>query len=314
MANTLTTDLDSAATTAYNLVTYDTQRAEAVFSAPVISKVMPSNLSHNGSTVRFWFRADLAESVTPLSENSDVTPQAISDSYVDVAINEYGAVVGYTRKVHGTDMLQVDMNVAKAAANQAVDSFESLARTALAGGTQVEYVGQTAQASITATDTLGAANILKAVAKLRDDNVPTVADGKYLAIVSPMTAYDLRQETGDAAWVTSRNYQDITGINSGFIGTFGGAIFHETSRVEAQADAGAANVDVYQNFVVGPEALACAYARPVSGPTPNAEISPVVDKLNRFRGVGWYWFGGFDSFRQTNCWRIEAASSIGDNT
>ncbi len=314
MAITQTGDLDSASTLAYDLFVHDTLRADAVYSSPMIQTVKPAQQTHRGSQVRFWFRADLAVAKTPLTEATDPPTQSISDSYVDVTINEYGASVGYTRKVKGTDMLPVDANVAKANANQAIDSFDELARDALMGGTNVIYSGQTAQASLTATDTLLATDVREAVAKLRNANVRPLGDGKYLAIVSPYQALDLREETGDAAWLTSRNYQDISGINNGFVGTFGGAMFYETSRVPVLADAGAANVDVYQAVVVGPEALACAYAENVSGPTPNAELSPVVDRLNRFAHVGWYWFGGFDSFRQEACWRIETAASLGANT
>lgn len=313
MALTVVSDRGAAGTTAYDLFVRRNFRANTVYSTNAITKVMPTNQSHRGSTVRFWFTADLATAVTPLTETSDVTAQNVADSFVDVAINEYGAATGYTDKVLGTDMLEVDRDVAITNANQAVDSFEELARTALMGGTQVVYVGQTAQASITAADTLAAANVREAVAKLRNDNVPTVADGKYLAIVSPYTALDLREETGDGAWVTSRNYQDITGINNGFIGTFGGAVFYETSRVPLLADAGSTTTDVYQNVIVGAEALACAYAQKVSGPSPQAVVSPVVDKLQRFHHVGWKWFGGFDTFREESCWRIESASSIGAN-
>jgi len=314
MANTLISDRAAAGTTAYDLVMRRNFRANQVFSSPMITKVKPTNQTHRGSTVKFWFTADLAANVTPLTENVDVTPQSIGDSSVDVTIAQYGATVGYTDAVLGTDMMEVNMDAAITAANQAVDSYEALARTALTGGTQVEYVGQTAQASITATDILNSTSLLTAVAKLRADNVPSIGDDKYLAIVHPHTSLDLREETGDGAWVTSRNYQDITGINSGFIGTYGGAIFHESSRVAIQADAGATTTDVYQNFVVGPEALAMAYASKVSGEAPSAVVAPVVDKLQRFAAIGWKWYGGFDTLREVSCWRIECASSIGANT
>ena len=313
MALTLTTDIGSAATTAYNLVTYDTLRSDAVYSTAMISKVQPTALSHRGDTVKFWFRADLGTLVSPLTESSDPVAQNISDSSVDVGIDEYGGVVGYTNAAEGTDMLKVDMNVAIANANQAVDSFDELARTALMGGTQVDFIGGTTQATIPSTGILDAISVQTAVAKLRDASVKTLGDQKYLGIISPYTSIDLRTETGDAAWVTSRNYQDISGINGGFVGTFGGVMFYETPRVPLIADGGVTTTDVYQNVIVGQEALACAYAENVSGPSPEAVVSPVTDKLKRFHHVGWKWFGGFDTFRQASCWRLESASSIGAN-
>ena len=314
MAITVQSDLTSAATTAYNLQVFDTLRADAVYSTSMIQTVQATNLSHRGDTVRFWFRADLAAAVTPLTENADVTAQSISDAYVDVAIAEYGAATGTTDAVTGTTMIPVDMMIGQANANQATDSFDQLARTALMGGTQVKFEGQTAQASITATDTAAGASIHEIVAKLRNQNVRPIGDGKYLGIFSPYTSLDLRSETGDQAWVTSRNYQDLSGINDGFMGTWGGVMFYDTSRVPLLADAGASAVDVYQNVIVGQEALAKAYSQNVSGPAPEAVVSPQTDLLKRFNHVGWKWFGGFDTFRQEACYRYETASSIGANT
>lgn len=314
MANTVVADRAAAGTTAYDLVMRRNFRSDVVFSSPKIAKVMPTNQTHRGSTVKFWFTSDLAAQTTALTENADVTPQSIGDSSVDVTITEYGAAVGYTRKVAGTDMMEVDMDVAKANANQAIDSYELLARNALMANTQVVFGnGAANQAAIDATDTLKATDIRKIVANMRNASVPTIADEKYLGIVSPFTSIDLREETGDAAWITSKNYQDDTGIKNGFIGTFGGVMFYETPRVALLADAGAAAVDVYQNVILGQEALACAYAQKVSGPTPGVEISPVTDKLNRFHSVGWYWLGGFKAFRTESSWRLETASSIGAN-
>lgn len=314
MALTDSTDIASAATTAYNLQVFDTLRADAVYSTSMIQTVQATNLTHRGSTVKFWKRVDLAAAVTPLTETSDVTAQNITDDSVDVTIAEYGAATGHTEYAQGTGMLGVDMMVGQANANQAIDSFDQLARTALLGGTQVKFEGQTSQAAITATDTTAGASIHEMVAKLRNQNVRPVGDGKYLGIFSPYTTLDLRAETGDQAWVTSRNYQDISGINAGMVGSWGGVIFYETSRVPLLADAGASAVDVYQNVIVGQEALAKAYSQNVSGPAPIAVVSPQTDLLKRFYHVGWKWLGGFDTFRQEACYRYETASSIGANT
>ena len=121
MANTLVSDRDAAGTLAYNLEMDRNYRSEAVFSSSMVAKKKPTKQTHRGSSVRFWFTEDLAANTTVLTENVDVTPQSIGDRYIDVAINPYGATVGYTDKVLGTDMLEVNMDAGIAAANQAVD-------------------------------------------------------------------------------------------------------------------------------------------------------------------------------------------------
>ncbi len=314
MAITQTTDQAHAATTMYELTARMALRSSVVFSTPMIAKVKPTNLTHRGATVDFPFYTDLATSVTPLTEDTDVTAAKVADTNKTVTITEYGQAVGHTRKLKGQHMLQFESDVAALNARAMADSFELIARNALMAAPGVIRPGDKAQNGLLATDTLAAHDVRKAVAQMRDDSVVPVAGDKYLAIISPMTSIDLREETGDAAWVTGRNYSALTGINDGEIGTFGGAVFYETNRVATLADAGDTNVDVYQNVVLGQEALACAYSTNTSGETPNVEISPVVDKLNRFFHIGWYWHGGFAAFRDEASVRIETASSIGANT
>lgn len=315
MANTVVADLGSAGTTAYDLYVYASLRSEVAFSSPMIRKVKSTSQTHQGSTVKFWFRPDLSAVTTPLTENADVTPRNISDTSIDVSITEYGDVIGKTLKAEGTDMIGLDADMARLNGNVAADSYELLARAGLANGiaaAQTIRPGGKAQNALLAADTLTAADVRKAVAYMRRDSVGSFG-GKYMALVAPETSLDLREQTGDTAWVTSRNYSDITGINNGEIGTFGGAIFYETPRVATLANAGNANVDVYQNWIIGQEALAMAYSRRVSAEAPQARISPVTDKLSRFHGVGWYWLGGFNRFRPEASYLIETASSIGDN-
>jgi hypothetical protein len=40
----------------------------------------------------------------------------------------------------------------------------------------------------------------------------------------------------------------------------------------------------------------------------------VVDVLQRFQPVGWYWLGGYARFREASLRRVESASSIGANS
>ena len=312
MAITQVSDMGSAGTTAYDLMVNYSLRSEVCFSSPMIRRVKPTNQTHQGSTVKFWFRPDLDPVTTALTEDTDVTAGKVSDTSIDVTITEYGAATGKTLKAEGVDMIGYDADLARLNGNQAADSFELLARAALTTGATAIRPGDKAQNALLATDTLKAHMVRKAVAKLRRDSVGSFG-GKYMFFVAPETSLDLREETGDAAWTTGRNYSEITGINNGEIGTFAGGIFYETPRIATLADAGDSNVDVYQNFAIGEEALASAYSRRVSAETPQAKISPVTDKLSRFHHVGWYWLGGFKRFRPEASYVLETASSIGDN-
>jgi N4-gp56 family major capsid protein len=62
---------------------------------------------------------------------------------------------------------------------------------------------------------------------------------------------------------------------------------------------------VYRTIVAGKQALAEAVAQ-----EPNVVIGPVVDRLMRFRPIGWYGVLGFSRYREAAMYRIESASSI----
>ena len=62
---------------------------------------------------------------------------------------------------------------------------------------------------------------------------------------------------------------------------------------------------VYRTLVAGKQALAEAIAE-----EPHVVIGPVVDKLMRFRPIGWYGVLGFSLYRDAALYRIETTSSI----
>jgi hypothetical protein len=86
-------------------------------------------------------------------------------------------------------------------------------------------------------------------------------------------------------------------------------------RANASNGSGSAgNIDVYDTYVMGRQALAKAYSFvDGNGPVPSVRRGPVVDSLMRFNPIGWYWLGGYGLFREASLRRIESASSIGVN-
>jgi hypothetical protein len=62
---------------------------------------------------------------------------------------------------------------------------------------------------------------------------------------------------------------------------------------------------VYNTYVLGQQALAEAVWK-----EPGIEFGNVVDKLNRFRPVGWHGMINWSVFRQEALYRIETASSV----
>ena len=63
---------------------------------------------------------------------------------------------------------------------------------------------------------------------------------------------------------------------------------------------------VYNTYVLGQQALAEAVWK-----EPGIEFGNVVDKLNRFRPVGWHGMINWSVFSQEALYRIETSSSVG---
>jgi N4-gp56 family major capsid protein len=176
--------------------------------------------------------------------------------------------------------------------------------TALRGGTNVIYAGSTATstATITAAATLTAANISKAVAKLRGNKASGKRGAEYWAGIHPDVSHDLMLENG---WLIPNAYgSDQMRIWAGEVGRFKGAFFVESPRLYSATD-GASSAKNYRTILVGQQALAEAVAE-----EPHTVIGPVTDKLNRFRPIGWYGVLGFARFREEALYRIESGSSI----
>jgi len=71
---------------------------------------------------------------------------------------------------------------------------------------------------------------------------------------------------------------------------------------------GATQTRVYNTYVLGAQALAEAVWK-----EPKIEFGNVVDKLNRFRPVGWHGMLNWAIYRQAALYRIETASTLRPN-
>jgi len=303
--------------TAFDRIAYFALRSELLFDA--VADVMPVAQSMPGSAVTFTIFNDIAEATTPLTETSDVSAVAMSDSQVTVTLTEYGNAVSTTAKLRGTSFLDVDAAAANIVGYNAGISIDSIIREVLAAGTNVVYGGggstnPSSRATVEAEDIIEANDIRKVVAQLRKANAVSFG-GMYMGYIHPDVSYDLRRETGVASWRDPHVYSDPANIYMGEIGAFEGVRFIETPRAKNFEDAGASStVDVYCTHIMGRQALAKAHSlTDGNGPFPRVVRGPVTDTLYRFQPIGWYWLGGYGRFREASLRRVESSSSIGSN-
>jgi N4-gp56 family major capsid protein len=290
---------------------YDRYVEFALRSQPLFRNLAdkrPVQQAMPGSSVVFSLYQDLAAATSTLTETVDPDAVAISDvNTVSVTLNEYGNTVLNTRKLGEFAFSDVDPAVANIVAYNLADSIDQVVVNTLIGGTNVIYAGgKSATSGITASDTLDNADIRKAVAKLRAANAVPREGMLYAAYIHPEVAHDLRGETGALAFEDIRKYTDpnVGNILNQVTGVLGGAYFVETPRAYSATD-GASSAKNYRTIIAGQQALAEATAV-----EPGVVIGPVVDKLMRFRPIGWYSLQGWSLYRQEALYRIESGSSI----
>ena len=307
--------------TAFEKLAYFALRDEMYFDQ--FADVQATNATNPGATVTFTIFQDMAAATTPLGEAEDVTPVALSDSQVSVTLEEYGNATVTTAKLRATSFLPVDPVAANAVGYNAGLSIDTIARNAVAAGTNVIYatggaVDPTSRATINSDDVLAANDVRRVVAQLRKANVPTIG-GSYVGMIHPDVSYDFRSATDAAAWRTPANYVNPQGIYNGEIGMFEGVRFIEAPRAPLFANASdnsgsAGTIDVYGTLIMGRQALAKGISLGGEyGAQPTVVYGTVTDILKRFRPVGWKHFVGYGVFRQEALRRIESASSIGAN-
>lgn len=294
-----------------------------------LADVDSTNATNAGASVTFYFTNDLAAATTPLTETSDVSAVAMSDSTATLTLSEYGNAVQTTALVRATSFLDVNTTLANVVGYNAGLSVDTLAVNALAAATNVAYSTGTSFATtgteaaanrLVAGDTFNGNMVRFATAKLRAANVDPFANGLYRGYMHPDVAYDFKGTTGGTNWSDPHIYSAPEGIWNGVVGAFQGVLWVESPRAPMTADAGngagaAGTVDAYYSFVIGRQALAKATSMGGEyGEQPQWVECPVIDLLRRFRGAGWKHLVKYGIFRQAAIWQLAVASSIGANT
>lgn len=299
---------------AYDLATYYPFYYEIYFDKFV--SVKPTRLSTRGAVVTFNKTNALALADTPIDESVDITATVLSDGDTTVTLQEYGNASKTTAKLRATGMIELDPIVSETIGVNAGQSMDSVASIPFFSGSQVVYGGDaTVRTELAVGDKLTAHLVRLAFARLTAASVPRLGGGYYGAILHPDTAIDLKEETGQGAWRTPREYVDPANIYNGELGEFEGFRFVVSPRARKLANASSTTVDVYQSAFFGGQAVAKGFSNGGGyGMQPVFGLTPTTDNLERFKGMYWKHFVGYAVFRNESLFRTETVSSIGTNT
>lgn len=301
---------------------YDRYVEFALRAVPLLRDVAdkkPVQQAMPGSSVVFQIYTDLSPTTSPLSE--DVDPDAVAlgnTTPVSVTLNEYGNASLVTRKLELFSLSDVDPAIADIIAYNMADSLDTIVMNVLNGTTNIiteeggdlvsSYTGTPDIENVLASDTIKSRDIRFAVAKLRANKVVPRTGEYYWCGIHPEVSIDLRAETGADGWRYAHIYNESGAgqLWPGAIGTYEGAMFVESPRLLNESNGAVSPVRVYDTLVAGKQALAEAVAE-----EPHVVFGPIVDKLMRFRPIGWYGVAGWSLYRQAAMAKIVTASSIG---
>lgn len=298
--------------TAYDRLVEFSLRAQPHYRSVVDKR--PAQQAMPGSSVVFNLYADLATATTPLTENVDPDSVAIPQTTnVTVTLNEYGNAALVTRKLRLFTLSDIDPGIADIIAFNQVDSLDNVILTEARQGTNVVrrnggtlFINGGTTGATTGTDIITSGMIRAATAKLRSGKALPRVETLYSGYTHPDVSVDLRAETGasSANWRPPHEYSAAGNIWGGVIGSYEGVMWTETPRTFFAAD-GATSARVHRTLIFGRQALAEAVAE-----EPHVIVGPVVDKLMRFRPIGWYGVLGWKRYREAAILRLETASSI----
>lgn len=294
----LTTDVPSplnttgTATMSIGMKTfYDTQllqnaRALLYFNQFGKKQTLPKNA---GRTIEFRKPKTYKNVKTPLTEG--VTPEGntFGMTKLEVTIQQYGDYTAVSDRLQFEHIDPIISMITEEHGAQAGESMDCLTRDVLAAGTNVLYAGgKTSRSALTSADTLTPTLINRAYTILKKGRAPLI-NGKYIAIVDPSTAYDLRENPN---WIDVHKYSATTQIFNGEIGELHNIRFIETDQTKkwrGTADGCAANTTVYGLEFFGKDAYAVI--------EPTAESMEVIvkglgsagtaDPLNQRSTIGW---------------------------
>ena len=188
-------------------------------------EAMAANGSGSSQIFPIYEAMDVA--TTTLTEASDVTPVAATDSAVTITVAEYGNAVQLTSLLKATAYTDVGKAAAELVGINRARSLDIVVRdVAMAGSNVLRVKNVTARTSLTESNhLLDFGTLVAAVSRARSWNVPTGPDGYYTGVVNPMVSAELMMIP---QWQSVSEYQDKTNIYAGEIGELAGIRFIES--------------------------------------------------------------------------------------
>lgn len=296
---------------------YDTEllenaRSELVHTQFGKKQPLPA---HRGKTVE-WRKWNTLSDASALTEGVIPTGQKLGQSSITVPLAQYGTYVTVSDQLELHAVDDVILGAAEELGASAGNTMDKLARNVLCQGTNVMYADKiatggtvtevTKRADLDATAKLTPTMVNKVVTYLKKMKAPKI-DGKYMAIIHPSVAYDLRQSN---EWIEAHKYASPEEIYNGEIGELHGVRFIETTEAKIVTESDKA---VYLSLFFGKDAY--GEIDPDGGGMEMIikDKSEVGGPLNQFSTLGYKFSTAFKILYEDRMVRVESFSNYSDS-
>ena len=235
-ANTQTTGgLSAEMKTYYGMELLENAKPQLVHNQFAATKPLPVG---GGKTVEWRKFGAFDKALTPLTEGVTPDGSGISVSYITKELAQYGDYPTVSDMLDLTAIDDVVLEITDRHGNNMGLTLDTVTRNEIQQGNQVIYapvLGEggkqtavTSRVALTPECKMTSELVAKAATQLKKMNAPTF-DGKYVCIIHPSVAFDLRQ---DEAWIAAHQYAAATELFSGEIGELHGVRFVETTEAK----------------------------------------------------------------------------------
>ena len=207
---------------------YDTELLENVRPNMIYAQLgdkqpLPRN---HGKTVE-WRKWNTLPNADVLVEGVIPTGKQLGQTVVTQAITQHGQYVTVSDQLDLHAIDNVILGATEELSASAAETQDNLIRAELLSNPVIQFAaGRTSLATITTSDVVTPTEINKAVTALKKMKAPMI-NGKYVAVIHPSVAYDLRQNSD---WIDAHKYSATTEIFNGEIGELHGVRFLETTQ------------------------------------------------------------------------------------
>ena len=250
------------------------------------------------------------KALTPLQEGVIPTGQTFGMTKIEADISQHGDYVAISDRLELESYDDVIFGATEEMGASEGETYDTLTRNVLVGGNSVMYCpdGETevnSRANITKTCILTPDVVSRANTWLKKNKAPKI-NGKYVAVIHPSVAYDLRKSED---WKDAHKYADVTPIFNGEIGELHGVRFIESTSAKIWKESGNA---VYATLFFGAKAFGILDPQGESMEMIIKTKEQIGGPLNQFGTIGYKFCHGAKILYQERMLRVESGSFFGD--